>query len=133
MRRDVAVGVGESLDRAARVMTSAGITEIPVADRGKLIGVLSERHLAAAHPSGATTLTVGETHAWLDRVRVGEVMARGVTAVGPATPVAEAIRLMRAKQLTAVPVVRGDQLLGLLTRSDVLALLEGLLGDGADR
>jgi acetoin utilization protein AcuB len=133
MRRDLAVRPDESLDRAARLMASAGVGEIPVADRGRLVGVLAERDLAAAHPSAATTLSVGEIRGWLDRVPVRKVMATGATAVGPDTPVVEAIRLMRAKHLTAVPVVRDDQLVGLVTRSDVLAVLEGLLGQGADR
>ena len=127
MQPDLSVAPGESLDRASRRMASVGIGEIPVADGGRLVGMLSERDVAAAHPSAATTLTVGEIRGWLDRVPVGEVMSKGVTAVGPETPVDEVVRLMRARRLTAVPVVRGDRLVGLVTRRDVLALLEALL------
>ena len=105
--------------------------EIPVVERGRLVGMLTARDVAAAHPSAATTLTVGEIHAWRDRSPVARIMGRGVSAaVGPDTPVDEVVHLMRARHLTSVPVVRGDRLVGVVTRQDVLALIEALLSQG---
>lgn len=114
-------------------MAAARVAEVAVADRGRLVGMLSQRHVAAAHPSAATTLTALEIGAYLDRLPVARIMTTDIAAVGAATPIAEAVGLMRAKRLDAVPVVRGDRLLGVVTRGDALALLEALLGrDGAE-
>jgi CBS domain-containing protein len=139
MRRAApAVDGAERLGRAARLMRATRLGHVPVTRRGRLVGMLDEHRTAAAHPSLATTLTVGEIPEMLDRVRVRELMSGDVAAVGPGTPLGEAIRLMRARSLTALPVVVGDRLLGLLTREDLLALLETLLrremdgGAGAD-
>jgi CBS domain-containing protein len=49
--------------------------------------------------------------------------------VGRRTPLVDAIRLMRARRLAAVPVGQGVRLVGLLTEDDLLALLATLLDE----
>jgi hypothetical protein len=67
--------------------------------RSAVIGMLGEIDLALAHPSAATTLTVGEIAGRLAQTPIREILSEGVTAVGPRTPLTEAIRLMRARRL----------------------------------
>ena len=130
MRREPpALDVRGSLGEAARLMARAAVGALPVLRGGALAGVLDAGDVARAHPSAATTLTVGEIHASLDRVRVDRVLRPTLTAVGRRTPLADAIRLMRARRLAALPVVRGDELVGLLTEEDLLDLLATLLDD----
>jgi CBS domain-containing protein len=83
--------------------------------------------LAAVHPSVATTLTYGEVAGRLARIPVQRVLGPEITAVGPRTPLVEAVRLMRARRLKVLPVVRGAELVGLVTEGEMLALLEELL------
>ena len=128
MRREpVAVGPAESLGHAARLLTRHRLGALPVVRRRARVGRLAAADLDRAHPSAATTLTVGEIHACLDRVRIDRAVPPAVTSVGRRTPLVDAIRLMRARRLAALPVVQGDRLVGLLTEDDLLALLAALL------
>lgn len=132
-REPPALDAAASLGDAARLMARTGLGALPVLRRGALIGVLDAGDLARARPSAATTLTVHEIHARLDQVPVARVLGPTLSAVGRRTPLADAIRLMRARRLAALPVVRGDALTGLLTEEDLLDLLVTLLDDEAAR
>jgi acetoin utilization protein AcuB len=130
MRREPpAVDIRASLGDAAWLMARDRLGAIPVLRHQALVGLLDAGDLARAHPSAATTLTIGEIHARLDQVRVGRVLAPAVTAVGRRTPLVDAIRLMRARRLAALPVVHGDELVGLLTEEDLLDLLATILDE----
>ena len=100
------------------------IDHLPVVERGALVGIVTATDLDAAAPSAATTLTVREVRDRLSRIPVSQAMTRDVIAVAPETPLAEAARLMRDRDLGALPVVRGDEVVGILTVSDLLAELQ---------
>jgi acetoin utilization protein AcuB len=128
MRRDpIAVGPGESLGLAGRLLARHRVDALPVVRRSALVGLLAAVDVDRAHPSVATTLAVREIPARLDRVRIDRVIRPAVTSVGRRTPLVDAIRLMRARRLPALPVTEGERLLGLLTEDDLLALLATFL------
>jgi CBS domain-containing protein len=58
-------------------------------------------------------------------------------SVPPDMPTIEAVQLMRERQISALPVVRDDQLVGIITERDFMdlagQLLEGEFGNGASR
>lgn len=129
MRRDMThLGPRDSIARAAHLLAQQGVGAIAVMRRSALVGVLGEADVARARPSAATTLSVGEIGGRLAQTSIGEILPRGVTVVGPRTPLTEGIRLMRARRLAALPVVRGDELLGVLTEEDLLDLLAEVAG-----
>ena len=123
----------DSVGRAARMLAQQGVGALPVTRGSVLAGLLSEADLAAARPSVATTMSVGEIAGRLHDTRVESLLDPRVIAVGTRTPLADALRLMRAHRLTALPVVRGDELVGLLVEEDLLDLLAWQLEDDAPR
>jgi len=128
MRQEpVAVGPGESLGLAGRLLARHRIDALPVLRRSALVGLLAAVDVDRAHPSVASTLAIREIPARLDRVRIDRVIQPAVTSVGRRTPLVDAIRLMRARRLPALPVTEGDRLVGLLTEDDLLALLATFL------
>jgi acetoin utilization protein AcuB len=130
MRRDMThLGPRDSIARAAYLLAQQGLGAIAVMRRSALVGVLGEADVARARPSAATTLSVGEIGGRLAQTPIGEILPRGVTVVGPRTSLTEGIRLMRARRLAALPVVRGEELLGVLTEEDLLDLL-AVVADG---
>lgn len=134
MRREpVAVGPGESLGLAGRLLARHRIDALPVLRRSALVGLLAAVDVDRAHPSVASTLAVREITARLDRVRIDRVIQASVTSVGRRTPLVDAIRLMRARRLPALPVTQGDRLVGLLTEDDLLALLAAFLEEPMTR
>lgn len=62
-------------------------------------------------------------------VPVREVMVEDPVSVSPEMPTVEAIALMRERQIGALPVVREDQLVGIVTERDFIEIAGQLLGD----
>jgi acetoin utilization protein AcuB len=112
-----------SLADAQRAMGAHGLTWVPVVQDGRLMGLVGDDDLAAAWPSPATTLTVGEAIYQLTRVPVTAIMRPDPPLLVPDTPLAEAASLLRDEGLGALPVVEEGRLVGLLSADDLVALL----------
>jgi CBS domain-containing protein len=54
-------------------------------------------------------------------------MDRRPITIVPETPTLDAIRLMRAHRITCLPVVKQEQLVGILTADDLVPIAERLL------
>ena len=130
MRRDPItvtedVGVGEAL----RIMRENKIRRLPVLNRhGKLTGIVSEKDLLHASPSPATSLSIYEIHYLLSKLTVKEVMSAPVITVDEQTPLEEAARIMADNRIGGLPVVRGEELVGIITETDIFKIFLELLG-----
>ncbi|MCI0546221.1 MAG: CBS domain-containing protein [Candidatus Rokubacteria bacterium] len=112
---------------ARALMVRHGVPCLPVLRQNKLVGMITKLHLHAASPSSVPTL---RRYDWGDATAgstVGDVMSPDPIALTPEASVAEAARLTRAKGVDAVPVVDGGDVVGVVTRRDLLAILGGLL------
>lgn len=90
---------------AARVLLDKGHGGMPVVDAsGKLIGMISGFDVISKR--GGT---------------VGEVMSRGVVSVAPGDPIESVVQVMGLHGIRRVPVCDGDRLVGIISRSDLLA------------
>jgi CBS domain-containing protein len=108
------------VDFAANLMDWRHIRHIPVEDdKGKLIGLLSHRALLKLMAQGR----VGKGN----NVTVKEIMDKKPFTVHPNTPTVEAIRMMREKQLTCLPVTRKEKLVGIVTEHDLIVVASRLL------
>jgi len=112
---------------ARALMLKYAVPCLPVLRQSRLVGMITELHLRAAGPSSVREL---RRYDWSDAaagLTVREVMSRDPVAVTPDASVAEVARLMRRKAVDAVPVVDGGDVVGVVTRRDLLAVLGGLL------
>ena len=123
--RSVAVSLppAASLADAGEAMTAYGLPWVPVVQNGRLLGLVGADDLAAARPSPATTLTVGEITYHLTTIPVSAVMRLDPPVVAPDTPLAEAAGLLRDESVGVLPVVEDGRLVGLLGARDLIALL----------
>jgi CBS domain-containing protein len=117
------------LREAAIDMVKAGLGALPVVDDDRrLVGLLGERDLLR---DLLTSVVVGSPVAKTPtpgadrRRRVRDVMTRQVLCVAPEQPLAEVVSLMVNKNVDRLPVVRQGQLVGFLTRGDILRQLIG--------
>jgi CBS domain-containing protein len=112
-----------SLEAAQRLMQRQHVRRLPVVADGRLIGIITWGDLRAAQPSAATTLSVYEWRALLDKVTVAACMTRDPLTVAPDAPVLEAARIILDHKVSGLPVVADGAVVGVITESDLFRLL----------
>ncbi len=105
---------------AQHLMRHRRIRHLPVVEGGRLAGIITDRDVRTTLPSPATSLAVAEIRYLLDRLLVGRVMTRPVITIGPDATIAEAVDLVLARRIGALPVMEGDRLVGIITETDLL-------------
>jgi len=101
-----------------------GIRHLPVMEEGRLVGMVSDRDLRSATPALGDPARAEA----LQRIRVWGVMVRNVLTAHPEDPIEQAANTMREKKIGCLPVVEAEELVGILTSSDVMEALVYLIG-----
>jgi CBS domain-containing protein len=114
------------LDLASDIMNLGRIRHLPILNKGKVVGVLSQRNLFHSAVVAALGLDVKESRDLLKTIRVREVMSTPVITVSPDTGVKEAARIMVEKKIGCLPVMENESLVGLVTESDILRYVVNL-------
>ena len=122
----VVVGRNDDLSQVEDLMVAKKLRHVPVVENGALVAIVSQRDLFKAMMS--STMGYGEKaqKAYLHSVRVKEMMTYPVVTVTPDTSVGEAADLMVHKGIGCLPVVEGTQLVGVVTKTDLLRCLHYL-------
>ncbi len=95
---------------AAALMARFDVGAIPVAEEGRLLGIVTDRDIV--------TRVVAEG---MDPrgVAVSDIMTKAAVTVSPDAQLSEARELMRERKIRRLPVVKGDRLVGILSLGDV--------------
>lgn len=135
----ITVGAETNIAEAIDLMLRHHISGLPVVDAaGKLIGIVSQGDFIRRAETG----TQHRRARWLsflagsDRVaadfvhehgrKVGDIMTPNPRTVSEGTPLDEVVRIMESKSIKRLPVMRGDQMVGILTRADFLPVVADL-------
>lgn len=117
------------VQEALKLMHQDHIRRLPVLDsRNRLVGIVTESDLQNASPSEATTLSVWEISYLLSKITVERVMSKNIITVAEDTPIEEAARVMADNKIGALPVIKGDELVGIITETDLFKIFLELLG-----
>lgn len=123
MVREVAtLNVDDELSLANDIMKLGRIRHLPVVEGKKLVGIISERDLFRSSLMRALGHEPGKTREVMKAVRIKDVMVRDVVTISPEAEVKEAVRLMLQHKIGCLPVVVGQELVGLITETDILRL-----------
>ncbi len=113
---------------ALRLMKNEHIRRTPIIQKGKMVGIVSEKDLLNASPSQATSLSVWEIQDLLSRIKVKDVMTKDVHTVTEDTPLEVAAAIMADRKIGGLPVMREDKLVGIITETDLLKIFLEMLG-----
>ena len=114
---------------ALTLMRAKKIRRMPVVDKqGTLIGIVSDKDLLNAGPSAATSLSVWEINYLVGKIKIENVMTKAVLTVDGMTPIEEAARMMVDNKIGGLPVMDKNQLIGMITESDLFKILLELMG-----
>lgn len=121
MTEDVAaVPPGATLLEVARLMDERRVSGLPVVDGGgRVLGVVSEADLLLKGRWLVDRLDIGQRLMFEIRV-AREAMSAPAVTIGPASSLATAGRRMLAHDVNRLPVVEAGELVGIITRSDLV-------------
>jgi CBS domain-containing protein len=95
---------------AAKVMASEDVGSVPVVKEGRLVGVVTDRDIVVrvlAEGRDPTSTTVGE------------IASSDLETVSPDDDLNTVLRKMASNKVRRLPVVEGDELVGIVAQADV--------------
>jgi acetoin utilization protein AcuB len=112
---------------AALALRSNSIRHLPVVEGTKLVGLISDRDIQRSAPSRLIPITEEGYNEVFERNTVDRIMTRDPICISPDAVLADAIVLMQQSRCGSLPVVEGQELVGILTRGDLLDALHRIL------
>jgi acetoin utilization protein AcuB len=116
------------ITKAHELMAREKIHRAPVVKNGKLVGIVTEKDILQAYPSNVTSLAVWEIASLLVKIKVKDIMTAKVLTVQESTPIEEAARILADNKIGSLPVMRGDELVGIITETDLFQIMLEMLG-----
>ena len=127
----VTISSNTSIAAAKRIMAAHHIRRLPVVDKGKLTGLVTERGLEKVSPSKATSLSVWELSYLLEKTTVKDIMEKSVITVSPDMDAEEAIAVAQASKVGSLIVLEDNMIAGIVTTNDFFyKIINPLLGIG---
>jgi CBS domain-containing protein len=122
MQRDVAtLRPDDHLDLADDVMRLGRIRHLPVLEKERVVGIVTQRDLLSATLAAAFHVDPAQRRSLVRVVEARDVMTKDVVSVGTGTTLAQAAQVMLEHKIGCLPVLSGEGwLVGLVTESDLL-------------
>jgi acetoin utilization protein AcuB len=124
-REVITITPSESCQKALLMMQEAGIHHLPVVERERLVGILTERDILRRAPEVRRAIDPGSRNRLLSLVNVGGVMTYAPATVSPRSSLREAAAVMLERRIGCLPVIRNGRLIGIFTTRDAIGILAG--------
>ena len=127
----ITVDADDSMLDATKLLKEHNIRHLPVLEKGKLVGVITDRDLKRASPSDATALEAHELLYLIANIKVREIMTKNPITVPYNYTIEEAAELLLQARISGMPVVDKDgDVIGTITQTDLFKVLISLTGVG---
>jgi acetoin utilization protein AcuB len=108
-----------TLPDAYWLMLENKIRRLPVVDEGVLVGMVTLADLRYMDPFSIAGLDVIQISDRLAKYPVRQLMTENPKTISPTTSLIDAARLMVKHKISALPVLDGKELVGIITESDI--------------
>ncbi|MER8780218.1 CBS domain-containing protein [Mesorhizobium sp. M1006] len=122
----VTVSPDHSVRHAAQIMLDHRISGMPVVDDdSRLVGIVSEGDFLHRSELGPAAISPNEArgyvkgHSW----KVADLMTSDVVTADEETPIERIVMLMQEHGIKRIPVMRGQRLVGVVSRADLLRVV----------
>ncbi|MDD4801889.1 MAG: CBS and ACT domain-containing protein [Syntrophomonas sp.] len=124
------VGMDTNINEAFLLMKESNIRRLPIVEKGKVVGIVTLSDLNQAAPSSATTLSIHELNYLLAKTRIKDIVSKKqkVITIKPDDYIENAAKIMRKYRVSGLPVVENDQLIGIVTETDIFDAFIDILG-----
>lgn len=125
------IDVDDSFQDAVEKMRKNRIKMLPVLEKGKLVGIVTDRDLKRASASDATTLEIHELLYLISKIKVKSIMSGNPITVPPDFTMEETAGVLMANKISGAPVVDYDgEVKGVITKTDLFKLFISISGFG---
>ncbi len=116
------IGIKDSLHPVVAIMKDKKVRHVPVVSDDRLVGMVSDRDVRRAFGQDAlgNEMGQGKGRAAVGATRVAEIMTTGLFTTTPDQSVAEASRKLHRNRISALPVLRDNRLIGIITDTDIM-------------
>jgi len=119
----------QTISEVLDLMHEHKIHRIPVTEKGRLVGLVTQGVVQENSPSNMSTLSIHEMNYLLSKTKVKDIMIRKVITISPDAIIEEAADTMEKKDIGCLPVVGEDNvLLGIITTNDIMKAFVELFG-----
>ena len=119
-KKILTVSPDDRIIHARRIMVDEKIARLPVVDKGRLVGMISDNELAFAFANVKKSFPLGKQKHRLDEFFVKDVMKTPAIWTRSSTTAKEAASLMLKHNVGALPIIENDRIIGIISRTDLL-------------
>lgn len=115
----VTVSQNSPIRDAYWLMVDNKIRRLPVVDHGHLVGIITMEDLRRTEPPTGIGLDLVKITAILSKMIVRQVMTKDPLTISSDLSLINAAQMMLENKISALPVIENDQLVGIITESDI--------------
>lgn len=130
----VTVREEDSMQEAIRLLKENPVELLPVMNKKKLVGVITDRDLKKASASDATSLDTHEMLYLISKIKIKDIMSKKPITVHAEFTIEETAQLLMEKTISGAPVVDDDnRVVGVISKTELFKVLISLTGVAAQR
>jgi acetoin utilization protein AcuB len=125
----ITIDADASMNDAIKLLKNHNIKMLPVMEKGKLVGIVTDRDLKRASASDATSLEIHELLYLISKIQIREIMTKNPIMVPQDYTVEETAEILLKHNISGVPVVdQYREVVGTITQNDIFRILISLTG-----
>tara|TARA_B100000315_G_scaffold252973_1_gene290834 strand:+ start:2034 stop:2675 length:642 start_codon:yes stop_codon:yes gene_type:complete len=127
-KNPVTIGPAAKLRAVNELMKANKVRHVPVIKNGKLVGIVTEKDIRYAMiPEKIPGKKIPK--GWnLDHLKVQDVMTKDAIAISQETQVEEAARIIYGSKIGALPIMKNNKLVGIISVMDILGIFIEMMG-----
>ncbi|MDH3257386.1 MAG: CBS domain-containing protein, partial [Nitrospinota bacterium] len=125
----ITVKKSDSLKKAQDIMVEKSIRHLPVMDGTELLGIITESDVRGAFMGKGAKINSGKIQPLNpSKMKVSDFMTRDPMVVTPETHIEDAALIIYKYKIGALPVIKRNKLVGLISIMDILGIFVDLMG-----
>jgi acetoin utilization protein AcuB len=125
----ITVDANDSMNKAIHLLKEHNIKMLPVMEKGKLVGIVTDRDLKRSSASDATSLEIHELLYLISKIKVKDIMTKNPVTIPLDYTIEEAAEVLLKHNISGVPVIdHHGNIVGIITQNDIFRTLISLTG-----
>ncbi|MBW2642792.1 MAG: CBS domain-containing protein [Deltaproteobacteria bacterium] len=125
----ITINQDDYISKAIRLMEENNIRMLPVMEKEKMVGIVTERDLKSASASGIAILNVDKVRSLINKTKIKEIMTKDPVTIPWDLTIEEVSEILLFNKIPGVPIMGNKgNLKGIITQTDLFRALISLTG-----